>query len=110
MAAYAVGTHRHTPEIEQVLGDVAGEAVEVLFTPHLIPMDRGILSTIYATPRRSMSPEQLLELYREYYDKMPFVRIVDHLPATKDRWERTSWTSQYAWFAAGCSWWPARTT
>src|SRR6266849_3427418 len=46
VSAYAVGKHRHTPEIEQALSDVAGEAVEVLFTPHLIPMDRGILSTI----------------------------------------------------------------
>src|SRR5437763_15687355 len=50
VAAYSVGSHRHTPEIEQVLGDVAGKTVWVIFTPHLIPMDRGILSTIYATP------------------------------------------------------------
>ena len=52
VSAYDVGTHRHTPEIEQVLTDVAGRAVEVIFTPHLIPMDRGILSTIYAIPHR----------------------------------------------------------
>ena len=50
VAAYSVGKHRHTPEIEQTLGDVAGDAVQVVFTPHLIPMDRGIFSTIYATP------------------------------------------------------------
>ena len=50
VSAYNVGKHRHTPEIEQALGDVAGEPVEVLFTPHLVPMDRGIFSTIYATP------------------------------------------------------------
>ena len=84
VAAYAVGKHRHTPEIEQALSDVAGEPVEVLFTPHLIPMDRGIFSTIYATPRRPLAETQLLDLYREYYRKAPFVRIVDHLPATKD--------------------------
>jgi N-acetyl-gamma-glutamyl-phosphate reductase len=82
-SAYAVGTHRHTPEIEQILTEVAGEVVEVLFTPHLVPMDRGIFSTIYATPHRPMTPTQLTELYREYYCNAPFVRVVDHLPATK---------------------------
>jgi N-acetyl-gamma-glutamyl-phosphate reductase len=82
-AAYAVGNHRHTPEIEQALSDVAGEPVEVIFTPHLVPMDRGIFSTIYATPHRPMTQAQLTELYREYYRKAPFVRVVDHLPATK---------------------------
>ena len=84
VSAYSVGTHRHTPEIEQALGDIADEPVEVIFTPHLIPMDRGMLSTIYATPRRIVSEEQLLDLYRSYYAKMPFVRVVEQLPATKD--------------------------
>jgi N-acetyl-gamma-glutamyl-phosphate reductase len=84
VSAYNVGRHRHTPEIEQALSDVAGEPVEVIFTPHLIPMDRGILSTIYATPRRPVSEGQLLDLFREYYARAPFVRVVNHLPATKD--------------------------
>lgn len=84
VAAYQVGRHRHTPEIEQVLSDVAGEPVEVLFTPHLVPMDRGIFSTIYATPARPFSESQLLELYRAYYAHDPFVRAVERLPATKD--------------------------
>ncbi len=84
VSAYQIGQHRHTPEIEQALTDVAGEPVEVLFTPHLIPMDRGIFSTIYAIPRRSFSQAQLLELYRDYYGKSPFVRVVEHLPASKD--------------------------
>jgi N-acetyl-gamma-glutamyl-phosphate reductase len=84
VAAYNVGRHRHTPEIEQALTDVAGEPVEVIFTPHLIPMDRGIFTTIYATPHRPFSEEQLLELYRAYYAGAPFVRVVGHLPATKD--------------------------
>src|SRR5207253_3695956 len=83
---YAVGNHRHTPEMEQALGDVAGEPIELIFTPHLIPMDRGIFSTIYALPFRAMSQPQLLELYRAYYSKARFVRVVDHLPATKDSW------------------------
>ncbi len=84
LAAYAVGTHRHTPEIEQALSDVAGEPVHVIFTPHLVPMDRGIFSTIYAVPKRAFSQAELLELFRSYYAQAPFVRIVDHLPATKD--------------------------
>jgi N-acetyl-gamma-glutamyl-phosphate reductase len=83
VSAYGVGSHRHTPEIEQALGDVAGEPVEVVFTPHLIPMDRGIFSTIYAVPHRPMTQPQLTELYREYYRNAPFVRVVEHLPATK---------------------------
>ena len=83
VSAYSVGQHRHTPEIEQALSDVAGQPVEVLFTPHLIPMDRGIFSTIYAMLRRPMSQQELLELYRNYYARAAFVRVVDHLPATK---------------------------
>jgi N-acetyl-gamma-glutamyl-phosphate reductase len=84
VAAYNVGRHRHTPEIEQALSDVAGEPIEVLFTPHLIPMTRGIFTTIYATPHRPLDEAQLLELYRAYYAQAPFVRVVEHLPATKD--------------------------
>jgi N-acetyl-gamma-glutamyl-phosphate reductase len=86
LSAYSVGNHRHTPEIEQALGDVAGEAVEVIFTPHLIPMDRGIFSTIYATPVRPTSQDQLMDLYRAYYEKAPFVRLFKDVPATKHSW------------------------
>jgi N-acetyl-gamma-glutamyl-phosphate reductase len=84
LAAYAVGNHRHTPEIEQVLGDVAGKPVSVIFTPHLIPMDRGIFSTIYATPTRPVTEAELTDLYRSYYAGKPFVRVRTGLPATKD--------------------------
>jgi N-acetyl-gamma-glutamyl-phosphate reductase len=84
VSAYSVGKHRHTPEIEQALNDVAGAPVEVIFTPHLIPMDRGIFTTIYAVPRRPVTDGQLLELYREYYADKPFVRVRNDLPATKD--------------------------
>ena len=84
VSAYNVGKHRHTPEIEQALTDIAGEPVEVIFTPQLVPMDRGIYSTVYAAPDRSFTEAQLLELYRAYYAKAPFVRVVTHLPATKD--------------------------
>jgi N-acetyl-gamma-glutamyl-phosphate reductase len=84
VVAYGVGQHRHTPEIEQALSDVAGSPVEVIFTPHLIPMDRGIFTTIYATPLRSFTEAQLLDLYRTYYAQAPFVRVHKHVPATKD--------------------------
>src|SRR5215469_13719706 len=84
VSAYQVGKHRHTPEIEQVLTDVSGEGIEVIFTPHLIPMDRGIFSTIYAVPRRTMTESELLEMYRSHYAHSPFVRVLDRLPATKD--------------------------
>jgi N-acetyl-gamma-glutamyl-phosphate reductase len=84
VAAYSVGQHRHTPEIEQTLTDVAGQPVEVIFTPHLIPMNRGIFSTIYATPHRTLTDSQLLDLFRAFYAQAPFIRVVAHLPATKD--------------------------
>ena len=84
VTAYQVGQHRHTPEIEQALGDIAGESVTVIFTPHLVPMDRGIFSTIYANPVRAMNESQLLELYRTYYARAPFVRVMTHLPSSKD--------------------------
>jgi N-acetyl-gamma-glutamyl-phosphate reductase len=83
VSAYGVGTHRHMPEIDQVLSDAAGKPVEVIFTPHLMPMDRGILSTSYATPTRDLSTAELLALYREFYAGEPFVRILDGLPTTK---------------------------
>jgi N-acetyl-gamma-glutamyl-phosphate reductase len=84
VSAYNVGQHRHTPEIEQALSDVAGEPVEVIFTPHLIPMNRGIFTTIYAAPRRPFSESQLHELFLSYYARAPFVRVFSHLPATRD--------------------------
>jgi N-acetyl-gamma-glutamyl-phosphate reductase len=84
VSAYAVGTHRHTPEIEQALSDIAGKPVSVLFTPHLMPMDRGIFSTIYANPTRSVAESELLELYRGYFASKPFVRVRTGFPATKD--------------------------
>lgn len=88
LAAYSVGRHRHTPEIEQVLTEVGqrrgGGPVEVIFTPHLVPMDRGILATIYATPRAAVVEHDLLDLYRDFYADSPFIRVVKHLPATKD--------------------------
>lgn len=84
ISAYGVGRHRHKPEIEQVLTTVGGEDVEIVFTPHLTPMDRGILATIYARPTTDASEEDLKHAMREFYAGKPFVKVVDHLPATKD--------------------------
>lgn len=84
VSAYNVGRHRHTPEIEQVVSDVAGEKIELTFTPHLIPMDRGMFSTIYSRLVRPIEEKELLAAYSGFYARKPFVRIVDHLPATKD--------------------------
>ncbi|HWC90524.1 MAG TPA: N-acetyl-gamma-glutamyl-phosphate reductase [Pirellulales bacterium] len=84
VSAYNVGRHRHTPEIEQVLGTAGGREVTVIFTPHLIPMDRGILTTTYSVPEQPVSEEQVLETLRDFYADEPFVRVVDHLPGTKD--------------------------
>ena len=84
ISAYNIGRHRHTPEIEQILGKAAGRPVQVIFTPHLVPMDRGILATTYSRPREQVSEDRLFEVLRAAYDNEPFVRVVDHLPATKD--------------------------
>jgi N-acetyl-gamma-glutamyl-phosphate reductase len=75
LKAYGVGgLHRHTPEIEQELSWLAGQQVTITFTPHLVPMDRGILSTIYATPTRTVTTEELVALYADVYKDEPFVR------------------------------------
>jgi N-acetyl-gamma-glutamyl-phosphate reductase len=87
LSAYSVGRHRHTPEIDQVLTGLTegrDDPVEVIFTPHLVPMDRGILATIYGTPKQPAVEHDLRALYRGFYASSPFVRVVDHLPATKD--------------------------
>jgi N-acetyl-gamma-glutamyl-phosphate reductase len=84
MSAYNVGRHRHTPEIEQVIGRHAGTRPEVIFTPQLAPMDRGILSTIYIRPKQPIAEAAVMQLLRDAYAGERFVRVVDHLPATKD--------------------------
>ena len=84
--AYGVGgVHRHTPEIEQELSLLAGEQLKITFTPHLAPMDRGILSTIYVKPSRMVvTNDMIAELYREFYAGEPFVRVLTNgsLPST----------------------------
>ena len=84
ISAYNVGRHRHTPEITEILEKVAGTEVGIIFTPHLVPMDRGILSTAYARPSGDLNEASLFAALREFYAERPFVRVVDHLPGTKD--------------------------
>lgn len=83
--AYKVATHRHTSEIEQELSILAGREVMVSFTPHLAPMKRGMLSTIYANLANKSSTGELIKLYKDFYRNEPFVRVLDEgkLPETK---------------------------
>lgn len=74
--AYGVASHRHTPEIEQTLSMLSGREVKVNFTPHLLPINRGILSTMYADLSQSASTDELLELYGDFYSGETFVRIM----------------------------------
>jgi N-acetyl-gamma-glutamyl-phosphate reductase len=83
--AYGVGSHRHTPEIEQELSILAGKEIILSFTPHLIPMNRGILTTAYASLIKYISPEDIVGLYKEYYKNEKFIRVHsgDSLPETR---------------------------
>src|SRR5262245_52553986 len=84
VVGYGLLDHRHTGEIEHALSHVAGEPVQVLFTPHLVPMTRGILATVTARPAaEGLSTARLLEVARAFYADDPFVQVVDAPPATK---------------------------
>lgn len=82
-AAYGVGEHRHTPEIDLILSKCSTASTNVVFTPHLVPMDRGILTTAYSTPSGSLSTEAVQDILKDFYQAEPFVRVVDGLPTTK---------------------------
>ncbi len=88
LQAYSPARHRHTPEIEQELSILAGEKVPVTFVPHLIPMVRGMLTTVYCKPTRETDTKALTRIYRDFYDQEPFVTVLpeDELPRTKDVW------------------------
>lgn len=73
---YKVASHRHTPEMEQSLSHVAGEAIKLTFVPHLLPVNRGILATCYARLKDGVTMEQVLKAYHEQYDEEYFVRLL----------------------------------
>jgi N-acetyl-gamma-glutamyl-phosphate reductase len=72
---YKVGRHQHSPEMDQALSNATGRKVKVTFVPHLIPMDRGIVSTMYFRPARKLTPEDIEASYRKHYSTEPFVRL-----------------------------------
>jgi len=84
--AYGIATHRHTPEIEQELSGLGEEKITITFTPHLIPMNRGILVTAYAQPREGVSGDTLLASVREFYQGEPFVRVLPEGSFPETRW------------------------
>ena len=78
---YKVAVHRHNPEMEEVLGAEAGTPVRITFVPHLVPMSRGMQTTIYATPQKPMGREEICDCLQSFYDGRPFIRIrSDGLP------------------------------
>ncbi len=83
MTAYGLLSHRHTPEIETALSAEAGGPVQLLFTPHLAPMNRGILATCYLRPTGNDSTEQLLDQMSSFYAADQFVMVSEQVPATK---------------------------
>ncbi len=84
--AYGVATHRHTPEIEEQLGYAAGEKVVLNFTPHLVPMNRGILTTEYAKLTKDVSWEDVKAVYDKYYASEKFVRVLDQDVCPETKW------------------------
>lgn len=86
MKAYGVASHRHTPEIEEQLGYACGKEIKLNFTPHLVPMNRGILATAYASLTREVTYEEVKAVYDKYYGEEKFVRVLE-----KDVCPQTKW-------------------
>lgn len=86
VSAYNIGRHRHLPEIEQELSGLAKKKISVTFSPHLVPINRGILSTIYVRPRKSIETAEAVELFQDYYKEEPFIHVLPpgELPNTRN--------------------------
>lgn len=84
--AYGVVSHRHTPEIEEQLSYAAGHPIYINFTPHLVPMNRGILVTAYASLKKEVTYEEVKAIYDNYYEKERFVRVLDKDVCPQTRW------------------------
>ena len=88
--AYGVLTHRHTPEIEEQLGYAAGNDIKIIFTPHLVPMNRGILVTTYANLAKDVTYEEVRAAYDKYYKKEAFIRVLDQNVCPETRYVQGS--------------------
>ena len=86
MKAYGVASHRHTPEIEEQLGYAAGKEILINFTPHLVPMNRGILATEYAKLTKDVTWEEVKAVYDKYYKKEQFIRVLENETPPETRW------------------------
>ena len=86
MKAYGVATHRHTPEIEEQLGYASGKEVVINFTPHLVPMNRGILATEYAKLTKDVTWEEVKAVYDKYYANEKFVRVLEKDVCPETKW------------------------
>ena len=86
MKAYGVATHRHTPEIEEQLGYACGEKITINFTPHLVPMNRGILATAYASLKKDVTYEEVKAIYDKYYADEKFVRVLEKDVCPETKW------------------------
>lgn len=86
MKAYGVATHRHTPEIEEQLGYACGEKITINFTPHLVPMNRGILATTYASLKKDVTYEEVKAIYDKYYADEKFVRVLEKDVCPQIKW------------------------
>ena len=84
--AYGVASHRHTPEIEEQLGYASGENVVLNFTPHLVPMNRGILATAYATVKEGVTEQDIRAAYEKYYANETFVRVLNAGVCPQTKW------------------------
>lgn len=86
LKAYKINTHQHKPEIEQILSSVAAKDIHVVFVPHLVPMNRGILSTIYLKTKKKIDTKRAINIYKKFYKDAPFIRILNEglFPQIKD--------------------------
>ncbi|MBS6194712.1 MAG: N-acetyl-gamma-glutamyl-phosphate reductase [Clostridiales bacterium] len=86
MKAYGVASHRHTPEIEEQLGYACGKEIRLNFTPHLVPMNRGILATAYASLTKEVTYEEIKAVYDKYYKEEKFVRVLEREVCPQTKW------------------------
>ncbi|HWO75763.1 MAG TPA: N-acetyl-gamma-glutamyl-phosphate reductase [Bacillus sp. (in: firmicutes)] len=86
LKAYKIGAHQHIPEIEQILNEQSGESFPVTLTTHLVPMTRGIMTTIYANLNNHIKTDEIIDIYKDFYQDHPFIRIRKQgvIPATKE--------------------------